>query len=107
MGRLLQVEVNPTVWSLCMCDRKNIRVSGHFRTCQKSTASGLIRLPAVGWLVRHTVSLLRIPTTSEGFHPWCPPTTTPLSLGTADARPDEDRQKEEQSHPPKEMIDSE
>lgn len=41
MGRLLQVEVKPTVWSLCMWDRKNNRVPGHFRTCQKSTASGV------------------------------------------------------------------
>lgn len=41
MGRSLQVEVKPTVWSLCMWDKKNNRVPGHLRTCQKSTASGV------------------------------------------------------------------
>lgn len=41
MGRWLQVEVRPTVWSLCMWERKNNRVPGHLRMCQKSTASGV------------------------------------------------------------------
>lgn len=41
MGRWLQVEVRPTVWSLCMWERKNNRVPGHLRTYQKSTASGV------------------------------------------------------------------
>lgn len=41
MGLSLHVEVRPIVWSLCMCDRKKRRVPGHFRTCQKSTASGV------------------------------------------------------------------
>lgn len=42
MGLLLQVEVRPIVWSLCMWDRKKSRAPGHFRTCQKSTASGVL-----------------------------------------------------------------
>lgn len=41
MGRWLHVEVSPTVWSLCMWERKNNRVPGHLRTYQKSTASGV------------------------------------------------------------------
>lgn len=41
MGRSLQVDVKPIVWSLCMWDRKNSLVFGHLRTYQKSTASGV------------------------------------------------------------------
>lgn len=41
MGLWLQVDVRPTVWSLCMWDKKNSLVPGHFRTCQKSTARGV------------------------------------------------------------------
>lgn len=36
-----QVLVSPTVWSECMCDRKNRRALPAFRTLQKSTAMGV------------------------------------------------------------------
>lgn len=36
-----QVLVSPTVWSECMCDRKNRRAPPAFRTLQKSTAMGV------------------------------------------------------------------